>query len=111
MFLNINDEEDEKDDIFLEMPSRVGIVLLKKVRSIMLDEKVVIYCICDEVWKAFNLKDDPQCTMSSPEIMAFSVISAWMRLSSYTSAFQNLKIFSKNIKPKSTCQENSSHSL
>ncbi|GAB4236437.1 MAG: hypothetical protein Tsb0021_16200 [Chlamydiales bacterium] len=76
MFLNKNDEEDEKDDIFLEMPSRVGIVLLKKVRSIMLGEKVVIYCICDEVWKAFNLKDDPQCNMSSPEIMAFSVISA-----------------------------------
>ncbi|GAB4228311.1 MAG: hypothetical protein Tsb0021_05650 [Chlamydiales bacterium] len=51
MFLNINDEEDEdeKDDIFLEMPSQVGIVFFKKMRSIMLDEKVVIYCICDEV--------------------------------------------------------------
>ncbi|GAB4233237.1 MAG: hypothetical protein Tsb0021_12150 [Chlamydiales bacterium] len=31
MFLNMDDEEDEKDDIFLEMPSRVGIVFLKKI--------------------------------------------------------------------------------
>ncbi|GAB4227759.1 MAG: hypothetical protein Tsb0021_04780 [Chlamydiales bacterium] len=108
MFLNINNEEDEKDDIFLEIPRRVGIVFLKKMKSIMLDEKVVIYYICDEVWNAFNLKDDPQCNMSSPEIMAFPVnISPLL----HTSVFQSLKIFSKNIEPKSTCQENSSHSL
>lgn len=31
----------------------------------MLDEKIVVYCICDEVWKAFNIKDDPQCKMSA----------------------------------------------
>jgi hypothetical protein len=42
----------------------------------MLDETTVIYCICDEVWKIFGIKDDVQCKMTSPEIMAFSLISA-----------------------------------
>lgn len=42
----------------------------------MLDATVVIYCICDEVWKAFGLIDDLQCKMTSPEVMAFSIISA-----------------------------------
>lgn len=42
----------------------------------MLDTTIVIYCICDEVWKVFELKDDPQCKMTSPEVMAFAIISA-----------------------------------
>jgi hypothetical protein len=42
----------------------------------MLDEIIVIYCICDEVWKVFGLQDDLQCKMTSPEVMAFSIISA-----------------------------------
>lgn len=42
----------------------------------MLDAAVVIYCICDEVWKTFGSIDDLQCKMTSPEVMAFSIISA-----------------------------------
>jgi len=42
----------------------------------MLDTVTVIDCICDEVWKVFGLQDDPQCKMSSPEVMAFAIISA-----------------------------------
>jgi hypothetical protein len=42
----------------------------------MLDEAIVIYYICDEVWKIFGLQDDSQCKMTSPEVMAFSIISA-----------------------------------
>jgi hypothetical protein len=30
----------------------------------MLDQMTVIYCICDEVFKSFNVKDDVQCKMS-----------------------------------------------
>ncbi len=40
----------------------------------MLGAVTVIYCICDEVWKVFGLKDDSQCKMSSPEVMAFAII-------------------------------------
>jgi hypothetical protein len=43
----------------------------------MLDEAVVIYCICDEVWKVFGLQDDHQCKMSTPEVMTFCIISAY----------------------------------
>lgn len=42
----------------------------------MIDQIITIYCICDEVCKVFELRDDPQCKMSTPEVMAFSIISA-----------------------------------
>ena len=42
----------------------------------MLDQIVVIYCICDEVSKALNVKDDIQCKMSSAEVMTFAMLSA-----------------------------------
>jgi hypothetical protein len=42
----------------------------------MLDKAVTIYCICDEVWKVFGIKDDSQCKMTTPEIMTFSILSA-----------------------------------
>jgi len=42
----------------------------------MLDQIVVIYCICDEVSKSLNIKDDSQCKMSSAEIMTFAILSA-----------------------------------
>jgi Transposase DDE domain len=42
----------------------------------MLDQIVVIYCICDEVACALNIKDDIQCKMSTPEVMTFTIISA-----------------------------------
>lgn len=37
---------------------------------------IFIYCLCDEVLKEMNVKDDDQCKMSSAEIMTFVVISA-----------------------------------
>ena len=42
----------------------------------MLAQIVMIYCICDEVSKTFNIKDDIQCKMSSAEIMTFAIMSA-----------------------------------
>ena len=42
----------------------------------MLDQVIVTYCICDEVTKALNIKDDIQCKMSSAEIMTFVLMSA-----------------------------------
>lgn len=57
----------------------------------MLDTVTVIYCICDEVWKVFGLKDDLQCKMSSPEIMAFAIISAYYHNCNY----QKTRLISK----------------
>ena len=42
----------------------------------MLDQTIVIYCICDEISKVLNIRDDNQCKMSSAEIMTFAVLSA-----------------------------------
>ena len=42
----------------------------------MLDQTIVIYCICDEVSKSLNIKDDSQCKMSTTEVMTFSIMSA-----------------------------------
>ena len=44
--------------------------------KIMIDQIVVVYCFCDEITKAVNFKDNPQCQMSSAEVMTFAVISA-----------------------------------
>ncbi len=78
MSFDMVDEKDEKDRYFLEMPDYVVYFFSKKttMRRNMLEESVVIYCICDEVWKAFGLQDDVQCKMTSAKIMAFSIISA-----------------------------------
>jgi hypothetical protein len=60
MSLDKADEEDGKDDYFLEMLlPRSCIFSLKNWRKDMLDTVTVIYCICDEVWNAFGLKDAP----------------------------------------------------
>lgn len=42
----------------------------------MINQAVAIYCICDEVCKSLNLRDDPQCRMSTAETMCFAVLSA-----------------------------------
>jgi len=42
----------------------------------MLDQTIVIYCICDEITKALNIKDDPQCKMSIAEVMTFALMAA-----------------------------------
>lgn len=42
----------------------------------MPDQAVITYCVCDEVCKALNVKDDPQCKMSSAEIITFAILAA-----------------------------------
>lgn len=41
----------------------------------MNEEVVGIFCICDEVVKCFGLIDDPQCKMSTAEVMTFALIA------------------------------------
>ena len=42
----------------------------------MLNQTIVIFCICDELVKTLNIKDDIQCKMSSAEVMTFAIMSA-----------------------------------
>jgi len=42
----------------------------------MLSRIVGVYCVCDEVVKALNIKDDVQCKMTSAEVMTFALMSA-----------------------------------
>lgn len=37
---------------------------------------IFIYCLCDDILKSMNVKDDPQCKMNSAEIMTFVIVSA-----------------------------------
>ncbi len=45
-------------------------------RNGMLDQSIVTYCICDEIIKIFGFEDDPQCKMSTSEVMTFAIMSA-----------------------------------
>ena len=38
----------------------------------MNEQAIAIFCICDEVVKYFGLKDDPQCKMTTSELMTFA---------------------------------------
>ena len=42
----------------------------------MLDQAVAIYSVCDEVVGGLSLSDDPQCKMTSAEVMTFAVLAA-----------------------------------
>lgn len=42
----------------------------------MNEQAIAIFCICDEVTKFFGLKDDPQCKMTTSELMTFALLSA-----------------------------------
>ena len=42
----------------------------------MHEQAIAIYCICEEVLQTFQLTDDPQCKMSSSEVMTFALLSA-----------------------------------
>ncbi len=42
----------------------------------MLDQTIVIYCICDEVVKSMNVKENQGCKMSTAEVMTFAILSA-----------------------------------
>lgn len=52
----------------------------------MLDQTIVTYCICDEVCKGLHLVDDPQCKMSTPEVMTFAILAASMFYCDYRRA-------------------------
>ena len=42
----------------------------------MNDQIIATYCICDEIAKVLKINDDPQCRMTTPEIMTFAIYSA-----------------------------------
>lgn len=42
----------------------------------MNEHVISIFCICDEAVKSFGLTDDPQCKMTTAEIMTFALVSA-----------------------------------
>lgn len=42
----------------------------------MNEKAIAIFCICDEIVKSFSLSDDPQCKMTTAEVMTFAFISA-----------------------------------
>ena len=42
----------------------------------MLDQTIVTYCICDEVVKSMNVKENQGCKMSTAEVMTFAILSA-----------------------------------
>lgn len=42
----------------------------------MHEQIIIIYCICDEVVKCLDIRDDIQCRMSTAEVMAFAIMSA-----------------------------------
>ena len=52
------------------------IFLSLTVEEDMNEQAISIFCICDEIVKFFGLEDDPQCKMSTAEIMTFALISA-----------------------------------
>lgn len=42
----------------------------------MEEQIITIYCMCDEVVAAMGIKDDPQCKMSTAEVITFALFSA-----------------------------------
>ncbi|HSM56201.1 MAG TPA: hypothetical protein VK879_08610, partial [Candidatus Sulfomarinibacteraceae bacterium] len=40
------------------------------------DEILTIYCLCDELLQAVGHRDDPQCQMSSAEVMTVAIVAA-----------------------------------
>ncbi len=44
----------------------------------MINQVITIYCVCDEFTRCFGIIDDPQCKMSTSEIMTFALAIALM---------------------------------
>jgi Transposase DDE domain len=42
----------------------------------MNEQAIAIFCVCDEIVKYFSLKDDPQCKMTTSEVMTFALLSS-----------------------------------
>ena len=52
----------------------------------MNDQIISTYCICDEIAKVLKIKDDPQCKMTTAEIMTFAIYSASFCFGDYRKA-------------------------
>jgi hypothetical protein len=59
----------------------------------MINKVITIYCVCDEVIRSFGILDDPQCRMSSAEIMTFAITSA----SIYGCDYKKSRLVCKNF--------------
>ena len=42
------------------------------------DQATFIYCLCDEILRSAQVKDDEQCHMNSAEIMTFVILSSFL---------------------------------
>jgi hypothetical protein len=77
MSSDMAEEEDTKDRSHLAMVDHARVYLLRLSEGgDMLDQTIVIYCICDEVSKILKTRDDIQCKMTSAEVMTFAILSA-----------------------------------
>jgi hypothetical protein len=45
-------------------------------RGIMHEQAIAIYLICDELIKVYGITDDPQCKMTTAEVITFALLSA-----------------------------------
>lgn len=52
---------------------------------------IAIYILCDDFLNIIQLKDDPQCTMTNAEIVAFTIISAKLTAGNHKNARWILK--------------------
>ena len=58
-----------------DWPHYLSCFPIKKGES-MINQVFTIFCVCDELVQAFEIKDDPQCKMSASEVMKFALTSA-----------------------------------
>ena len=66
----------------------------------MHEQSIAIYCICETVLQTFRTIDDPQCKMSTSEVMTFALLSAIHYQCDYKKTHlisKNLKLFFKNL--------------
>ena len=60
MSIDMAEEEYTKDCLHLAMIDRVPYDFLSNLGGNMLDQIIVIYCVCDEVSKCLGIRDDEQ---------------------------------------------------
>ncbi len=60
----------------------------------MHEQAIAIFCICDELVKFYGLIDDPQCKMSTAEVMTLALISALH----YQCDYRLTRLVSQNLK-------------
>lgn len=78
MAIAMAEKECAKDRLHLAMISHDTVYFLSTQlrRYHMLDQTIVIYCICDEVSKFLKIQDDLQSKMTVAEVMTFALMSA-----------------------------------